>query len=241
MRIRSMMRLCVLIMVVGLAPGSAGTLARQASPVATDVVLPPDAEVEGVDLAGWSARSWQWFFSLPAAINPFFDETGAICGYGQSGPVFFLTGAEHDVARACVVPEGVHIFVPLIGSACSTVEPPPFFGEDEADLRRCATDAVNHAEGIFDMTAMRLTVDGMDAGDLLPYRAVSPLYTLWLPEDNLLGVAERAADSVADSYQVMLAPLTAGEHVVEIVLPGPEGAMTIIYTLTITSGAYAGP
>ena len=240
MDIRSMMRLCVLIVVLGLAPGSAVTLARQASPVATNVVLPPEVEVAGVDLAGWSARSWQWFFSLPAAINPFFDETGAICGYGQSGPVFFLAGAERDVARTCVVPERAHIFVPLVGSACSTVEPPPFFGEDEADLARCATDAVNHAEGVFDMSVMRLTVDGVDAGDLSAYRAVSPLYTMWLPEDNVLGVAERVADAVADSYQVMLAPLAVGEHNVEIVVPGPEGPVTITYQLTVTSGAYSG-
>jgi hypothetical protein len=234
------MRLCVLIVVLGLAPGSAATLARQATPVATEVVLPPDAVVADVDLAGWSARSWQWSFSLPAAVNPFFDETGAICGYGQSGPVFFLSGAEHDVARTCVVPEGVHIFVPLVGSACSTVEPPPFFGEDAADLARCATDAVNHAEGVFGKSGMSLTVEGVDAGDLSAYRAVTPMYTLWLPEDNMLGVPERAANSVADSYQVMLAPLPVGEHVVEIVLPGPGGGVTITYTLTVTSGAYSG-
>ena len=48
-------------------------------------MLPPDAEVGGLDLAEWSTRSWQWFFSLPQDVNPFFDETGEICGYGQSG------------------------------------------------------------------------------------------------------------------------------------------------------------
>jgi hypothetical protein len=142
------------------------------------------------------------------------------------------------VERACAVPAGVHIFVPLLGSACSTVEPPPFFGEDAADLARCATDALSFAENNWDMRVMRLTVDGVDAGDLSAYRAVTPLYTLWLPEDNLLGVPQRATDGVADSYQVVLAPLAVGEHIVEIVLPGPEGPVTITYQLVITSGAY---
>jgi hypothetical protein len=32
-------------------------------------VLPPDAEVGGLDLAVWSVRFWQWFFSLPQDIN----------------------------------------------------------------------------------------------------------------------------------------------------------------------------
>jgi hypothetical protein len=35
----------------------------------------PDAEVGGLDLAAWSTRSWQWFFSW--------------CDYGQSATVFF--------------------------------------------------------------------------------------------------------------------------------------------------------
>ena len=45
-------------------------------------------------------------------------------------------------------------FVPLLGSECSTVEPPPFFGRDESELRRCATAAVAMAEREQDMTAM---------------------------------------------------------------------------------------
>jgi hypothetical protein len=42
------------------------------------------------------------------------------------------------------------------------------------------------AEGAFDMTAMRLTVDGETVADLSAYRVATPRFTLWLPEDNLL-------------------------------------------------------
>jgi hypothetical protein len=238
MKVRTLVTICSLMTVLGLASSSATFAAQDATPSPGVEVLPPEAEVAGANLGEWSGRSWQWFFSIPQETNPFFDETGALCGYGQFGPVFFLAGAEHSLERSCIVPLGAHIFVPLVGSACSTVEPPPFFGRDEADLTRCATDAVNHAESVFDMTAMTLSVDGQALENLTDYRAVTPLYTLWLPEDNLLGSPKRVADSVADGYQVMIGPLAEGEHVVEITLPGPE-TVAITYRLTVESGAYS--
>ena len=235
----SVMRVLAAVATVGFASGLGSVVAQEATPGPTAAVLPPDAEVAGLGLAEWSARSWQWFFSLPPDVNPVADDTGARCGYGQAGPVFFLAGAERSVERSCVVPLGAHVFVPLLGSECSTDEPPPFFGRDETDLRRYAADAVDMAERSLDMSAMSLEVDGQAVDDLAAYRAATPLLTLWLPEDNLLGTSSRAADSVADGYQVMLAPMSEGEHVVLIGLPGPQSGdvVTIAYRLTVVSGA----
>src|SRR3954453_7803008 len=74
----------------------ARTIAQDASPVASPlagpVVLSPDATVGGLTLGEWSARSWQWFFSFPEAVNPLGPTTGEPSRYGQSGPVFFLAG-----------------------------------------------------------------------------------------------------------------------------------------------------
>src|SRR5215213_915041 len=63
---------------IGLAAGPQIplALAQEATPAVAGVVLPPEAEVDGVDLAAWSARSWQWFFSFPQDVNPLFDATG---------------------------------------------------------------------------------------------------------------------------------------------------------------------
>jgi hypothetical protein len=231
----------VLIGLIAVGHDTPAGLAQEATPVAAGVVLPPDGEVDGLDLAAWSARSWQWFFSLPQDVNPYFDATGEICGYGQSGSVFFLSGAEGSVERICVVPQGVHVFVPLIGSECSTVEPPPFFGRDEAELRRCASEAVDHTESAVDMSTMALTVDGERIADLASYRAATPLFRLWLPQENLLGLEQTVAESVADGYQVMLSPLSLGEHEVVITVPGPQGEepVTLTYTLTVVSGSNA--
>jgi pimeloyl-ACP methyl ester carboxylesterase len=90
------------------------------------------------------------------------------------------------------------------------------------------------------MSVMRLAVDGKDIGSLSDYRTATPLFTLWLPPGNELGSDKPVADAVADGYQVMLKPLAEGDHVVEMSSPGPNGgeAITVTYTLSITSGAY---
>jgi hypothetical protein len=240
MRNRSFLSVGLLIVICGGVLGFAPA-ERNATLASSDAVLPAEADVAGLSLAEWSARSWQWSFSLPADANPFSDETGAQCGFGQSGPVFFLAGAERSTERACVIPLGVHIFVPLAGSECSNVEAPPFFGRNEAELQQCATSAVEMAKSVLDMTAMRLTVDDQDITDFSTYRAVTPLMTLWLPESNVLGSASKVAESVADGYQVLLRPLSVGEHVVTIVIPGPQPGqtVTITYRLTVIDAASA--
>ena len=230
--------LAVVIFAIVLLVAPAWTIAQEASPVASpiagSVLLPPDATIGGLTLGEWSSRSWQWFFSFPEVVNPLADTTGERCGYGQSGPVFFLAGADASVERRCTVPLGTTVFVPLAGSECSTVEPPPFFGRDEAELTACAIDALNHVPpaGIADM---RLSVDGRDVGDLAAYRVTTPLFSLALPAGNLLGTDLPVANSVADGYQVLLGPLPEGDHLVEIAIPGPVSLIVITYRLTIVA------
>jgi len=211
---------------------------QEATPAAEATVLPPDAEVAGATTAEWAARSWQWIASFPADINPGLDETGGTrCGLGQSGPVFFLPGSflpEPPAVIECTVPTGVHVFVPLGGAECSTVEPPPFFGRDEAELATCAAAAT-------DALTVTASVDGAEVTDIERYRETSPMFTLVFPEDNIFGVPAGAASAVDNGYHLMLAPLPAGEH--EIVAStdfgdgsGPHGGtfrLTVVEPQTI--------
>ena len=121
------------------------------------------------------------------------------------------------------------------------MEPPLFFGRYESELRRSATAAVDMAERELDMTAMQLAVDGQSVVDLAAYRVVTLRFTLWFPEDNLMGSASWVVDSVADGYQVLLRPLPVGEYLVEITIPAPQGEEPIVvsYRLRVESGAYA--
>ena len=86
-------------------------------------------------ISGWSA--------CPKTSNPGFDATGERCGFGQFGPVFFLAGNfgpgnAEGVNRTCVVAEGTVIYAGVAGTNCSTLEPPPYFGRTEDELRACA-------------------------------------------------------------------------------------------------------
>ena len=188
--------LAVLAVVVG------SSLAQEATPTAHVPALAPDEPISGASLAEWSARYWQWTVSFPVSVNPGHDATGATCGYGQSGPVFFIPRN----FPPCTVPAGVVLFVPIAGTVCSTAEPPPYAGRDEAELRACAAAEVVRYTGIV------VRVHGQQVPGIQAYRVSSPRFTLTLPEHNILGVAAGVAYAVADGYQVMLAPLSAGEH-----------------------------
>ena len=226
-RLRGAAMFVVACLAVSISPLSA----QDATPTTSDLLLPPDAEVAGLDLGEWSVRQWQWFLSFPEASNPIFDDTGERCGFGQSGPVFFLAGsALGSVERSCTVPEGVDIFVPLGGAECSTIEPEPFFGRDEAELRECADEAIEAQGDYYDQVT--LTVDGESVGSIQDYRASSPMGTFVLPEGNIFGgPANVVAGFVADGYQAFLSPLSVGEH--EIVVSDPQVSVT--YRLTIAA------
>lgn len=182
--------------------------------VAGVTVLPPDASYAGAPRGEWDARSWQWIASIPGEINPGFDPTGERCGYGQHGPVFFLPGFYGpDISeRTCIVPEGAAIFVSAVAAECSTVEAPPAFGRDEAELRECA------AKAMAAVTDVAITINGEEVPSVQQYRTTSPLFTLLLPEHNFFVAAPGAAQAVSDGYSVIIAPPAPGEYDVTVAL-----------------------
>ena len=173
-------------------------------------ILPPDESWGGATRGEWDARWWQWAASMPEAVNPNFDATGERCGYGQSGPVFFMpasfTFEPSDEGLTCVVAEGTAIYVPVIGTECSTVEPPPFFGRDEEELLACAT------AGMAEVVEYSTTINGQDVGDLDAYLTTSPLFTLTFPEDNIFGVEPGVANAMSSVYSFLIAPPPPGEY-----------------------------
>jgi hypothetical protein len=205
-------------------------------------IAPPNAKAYGKSYAEWSAAWWQWALSLPADQNPFFDgavplegEEGdeggcANIANGQEGPVWFLTGvfnASGQAVRICDVPAGKALFFPLINTECSTIEAPPFYGEDEEALRACVRDII-----IEDMFA---EIDGVQIADLESYFAESPLFTFSLPENDVLGLGPGEGQSVSSGYFLMLPPLSAGEHVISFggTYPDFEFTLEILYELTV--------
>jgi len=230
-----------LLLFVGLA---ASVTAQEASPTAQETtpvsdsieVLPADALVGGASLGEWYARWWQWIISFPIETQP---TSEGQCGFGQSGSVFFLPGyfapgIEGPVT--CIVPAGMALFVPIHGVECSTVEPPPFFGRDEEALRACA-------EGMTSLPGdLSLTVNGQELLTSELTQVTTPLFTFNFPENNVFGVPAGVAASVASGYNVMLAPLPAGEYEVTVSGTGGEGQqMQFAYRVIVQEPAVIEP
>lgn len=235
--------------------GPAAVLAQgatpQASPAAGPTVLPPDAPAYGATYAEWAGRYFQWHLSFPPAVSPSTDPTGERCGYGQAGPVFFLAGGEPAFfepggtppaedpapARECIVPAGVPLLLHLFGANCSTVEPPPFFGRDEAELRACATALLDPP------TVLTASVDGVAIPDLERYRVQTPLFRVALPADNWLGVEPATVEAVGEGYFLLLAPLPPGEHEVRFggVLPDVGVSIEAAFDLTVAEPTVVAP
>lgn len=194
-------------------------------------ILPPKAKSHGLSYEEWSARWWQWALSLPVDQNPFFDEYGCKNGAnGQEGPVWFLTGVLNEsgtAVRDCTVPAGKALFFPLINVECSTVEDPPFCGENEEELRACVR--------AFKIDGAFASIDGVPVGNLEGYSFESPLFDFDLPENNVLGLAAGPGQSVSNGYYLMLAPLPVGEHIINFGGSYPEFgfSLDITYNLTV--------
>ncbi|MBI4584377.1 MAG: VCBS repeat-containing protein [Planctomycetes bacterium] len=162
-------------------------------------------------------------FSIPVDQNPILDMNGAVCHEGQSGKVFFLSGAgtTEPVTRACAVRPGTPLFFPLINAECSTVEPPPFFGGNAAELSDCAGSFFSAGD------ALSCAIDGVALQGLERFRAQSPVFEFSMPaENNLLGLPGVTSGlSVSDGYWLLLAPLRRGEHTIHFTAALASGPM----------------
>ena len=172
--------------------------------------------------------------------QPVLDMTGANCGVGQSsGPVFFLAGAAttEPVTRTCTVPAGKVLFFPIINAECSTVEPPPFHGDNAQELRTCVAAFVDGVE----KSTLEVTINRKKVRHLDRFRAQSPLFEFIMPaEDNFLGLpGVTSGSSVSDGYWLMVKPLSSGNHVIHfegafVAGPGAGFSQDVTYNLTVT-------
>ncbi len=206
---------------------AASTMAGPQNPPAKSVpanpgVAPIHSMPYGKSYSEWSMEWWLYAMSLPLDVNPFgYSTDGTI---NQSGQVWFLggtfTGANPN--REITIPAGTALFFPVMDAECSTIEPPPFYGGNEAELRACAKDFVDdQVAGVYGTLFCR--VDGVEIKNVTQYRAVTPLMTVTFPEaiaatNNIFFVpvaADETIQSVGDGVYVFLFPLPAGQHTIE--------------------------
>ena len=199
-------------------------------------VLPPSVLAPGQSIASktygqWAAAWWQWVLSIPDdGHHPLKDETGTDAHRNQSGPVWFLGGVINTsgtATRNVFVPEGKLLFFPVLNVECSTIEAPPYYGSNEAELRACA-------EG-FPRGTMNCEIDGISVPDLARFAVTSPLFDFNLATNNILGVERGGPGQAVDSgVYVMVQALPLGTHTVHFRGSSPDASFTLDITYHIT-------
>jgi hypothetical protein len=180
--------------------------------------------------------------SFPAVTSPLNDSTGANCGFGQSGPVFFLVGTTGGkaVRNKCVVPVGKSILFPIVNFISAVPEDGATAEEIQA-LCSWATDYIDQVQ---------VTVDGVPLQNLMAddpdsdYRFPSPIFSFTGAVGNPFGAYEGFRETAfSDGYWVLLDPLPPGRHKIHFAghfyLPdwNWEFAVDVTYHLTVANQA----
>ena len=163
---------------------AAPTEVVQADPNSNVGVFPPSSLVYGKTYGEWSVAWWQWAFSSPFSQSALNDATGARCGVGQGGRVWFLGGVFNSsgtVVRDCTVPSWAALFIPILNGEWDQVgyDTP----QTEQQLRATVGTLIDHSTGMY------MTVDGRPLVDLAAYRTRSAPFTYTMSAtDNLYGL-----------------------------------------------------
>ncbi len=206
-------------------------------------IVPPGSTSYGHSYGEWTEIWWQWALSIPAANNPVLDSTGEFAGVGQSGPVWFLGstfgGSER---RTFTMPANKAVFLPvyqwIFGACVGDCRPSnPGVKCDVAALQASAAAATTSVK------EMEVSIDGKTVNQIRDYRAFSPgSFSITLPDGNvpeLFGLPTPAGTykpQVADGYWLMLTPLDAGKHVINVhVKPDPNygSSFSVSYQITV--------
>jgi hypothetical protein len=181
----------------------------------------------GQDLAGF----WTYVLQTPASQNPFTSDNNQCHQLRQEVLAPLLPFA--SASTTCTVKPGTSVLIGEMSAECSTAEAPPFHGNNEAELRACVSSVLLGPVGSF--TVHTLVVDG----ESVPVRLVqTPLMTVNIPPDNILGVSAQEAQSVGMGWVALLHPMTPGTHHLEYTFGGTfqgspvgvDNSITIIVT-----------
>jgi hypothetical protein len=196
------------------------------------IVKSPSSGYRGSSYGERAAQWWQTMYTMPVTNGEHPLLTGgAVMGEDN---ILFLAAAPVTATINVTIPKGTAIFVPVVNAECSTVEPDPFHGDTEPELRACANGHIDNTSGL---TA---TVDGAPVVELTSYREESPFFEFTLPENNVLqflgqdAPAGTIAQAVDAGVYLLLNPLKEGGHTIHVSGTFDELGATIDTTFLIT-------
>lgn len=191
-----------------------------------DAVVVPVHKVAGIPAGEFFGERWAADYEAHAGDTPPPPDRCATVGRRQKALIMGPSGE----TTTCSVARRTQLVVFGLGSACSDVEPEPFFGADEAAQRRCAT------EGNYKFVKkIRVSVDGLPSADIRTARfeVVTPQMTAELPDDNWLGIPARTATLVAHQWIAQVRKLPPGRHTISVHAVTREFDVTSTFILDV--------
>jgi hypothetical protein len=178
-----------------------------AAVIALGVAASSAAAVPDKKLGTTLGDMWQTVLETPTSDNPFAGGDPCVDLGGIVAPL-----APFSPTITCTVKPGTKVFVAAFTSECSTLEAPPFFGSNEAELRACAR-AVD--------AGITTTDVKLDKQPVPVEEVESGLLRLNLPKENIFDApAGTGPLSVAHGWVALLHPLTPGRHRITLHIEG---------------------
>jgi hypothetical protein len=215
-------------------------LAEDAEP--NHVLFPRESRPYGADMETWTEREAQWIYAQPAAHNPLLDQTGADCGAGQDGPVWYIPHIAGprvmSGSRDCAIPHDKALLLE-IGAYVNTYPcPDPNFhpapGQTLYDF--LVIDAKAFMDGV---NLLEVSWDGQPLEDVLNYRWRSDSLFYLTGDPSLAAgfdpcVTGTRQPAVQDGFFLMFKPPAPGQHTLVVHGTDVRGAdKTYTYHLDI--------
>ena len=208
---------------------------------------------QGSKASGAAAKSaaawWQWALSKPVEDSPLIggdpDYSEEQCDgtpvTPTQGKKWFLAGTLDGsvVERTCTMPVGTQLFFPVVNCVAFPFAP----GETEENQRQACIDYIDSVLEDPEFS-MLVTVDGKEVKSNRIVRALSPVFTVTLPENNIFGIpAGEYGSASAAGLWVTLPPLPPGEHTIHFEMSAPTVGVTQdnTYYLTVTTPSGTAP
>lgn len=173
-----------------------------------------------------SKRWWRWAFALPHSTGPITDQTGASCGLGQYGPIWFLAGTDGGSAtRNCTIPSNKFLFFPLVNYIFNPqdeiFEQDPslvadylaFIAEFFPDVRSRICQLTLRVDGVSLLSSLEQADEDLWTEELDPFK-------LYLNADNYAsqwGFEEGLYHWATEGgHYALMFPLSPGAHTLEL-------------------------
>ncbi len=188
-------------------------------------LFPARAHPYGLSQERWSELLWTYIYAQPIDHNPFLDPTGAECGTGQRGPVWFLPAVPGstlgtNVTRACTIPRHRAILLQLASIMNDYPCPDPTF--EPAPGQTLYDFLIEPIMPPIDMvTGFEVVIDGVAIVDPLSYRRTSDDVFFFKGDPSLnpgfdTCVTGKLQKAVSDGYYLMFKPLSPGPHTIVV-------------------------